>query len=153
MEQEKKITTEMFLEEIGELREGKFCDYLRMGKQMDKRRILYLLVEMYMENCGISITYRSLVYDFAWSVFMEYAKNEQTEFTGEEAFYLIMSKFHPEYSDEEYFDYEVLCIKENEYPHLCMKLLEEENYDSERCAAICYGFNCLWEKMKKNSNI
>ena len=133
------MTTKDFLAEIKEEKTGKFRDYLQIGKQMDKRRMLYLFVEMYMEYCCISGSYRTLVYDFGWRVFNEYIKNEQTEFTGKEAFCEVMSKFHPEYSDEEYGDYDVLWIKDEEYPALCMKMLEEQEYNVEKCAAICYG--------------
>jgi hypothetical protein len=128
---------------ITELREGQFRNYLEQGKQMKKRRILYLLVEMYMEYCGVSATYRTIAYDFGWSVFSRYAENEDTEFTGDESFCKIMSRFHPEYTDERYGDYDLLLIKEKEYPSVCMEMLEEQKYNAERCAAICYGYNCM----------
>jgi len=144
------MTTEQFLSEINEEKPGKFRDYLEAGKMMDKRRMLYLFVEMYMENCGISASYRTLAYDFGWTVFREYTTNEQTKFTGKESFCDVMSKLHPKYSDEVYGDYDVLWMKNREYPSLCMDMLEEYGNDPERCAAICYGMKNLLIDLSKS---
>ena len=134
---------ELFLAEIKGLKQGKFSQYVEMGKQMDKRRILSLLIDMYMKYCGISLGYRTVVYDLGWAVFTQFVKNEETEFTGEESFCKVMPKLHPEYT-EEYDKYDVCLLEDKNYPNLCMEILEEY---AEQCveqrAAICYGLHCM----------
>ena len=132
----------MFFEELSETELEKLREYLEKGKQMDKRRILFLLVDMYMEYCGISAAYRTVVYDLGWEVFRQYASSEQTEFTGEEAFYTVMSRLNPEYT-EEYDEYDIILLEDKNYPTYCMDILAEHDYDAEKCAAICYGLYCM----------
>ena len=131
----------MFLNEIQELSTGKYRQYLEKAKEMDKRRMLSLLVDMYMDYCGVSLGYRTVVYDLGWEVFLQYIRCGQTEFTGDEAFCEVMPRFNPEYT-EEYDEYDVWFLDDDKYPPLCMEILDEYAGDDEKCAALCYGLFC-----------
>ena len=147
------MTTKQFLGEIREVKTGKYRDYLEMGKQMDTRRMLTLLVDMFMSYCGVSLGYRTVVYDLGWAVFVQYAASEDAEFTGDEPFCTALSRLHPGYT-EEYDEYDVGMLEDKEYPIFCMDILDEYAGDDEKCAAICYGLNrrlndCLSQKYTK----
>jgi hypothetical protein len=119
-----------------------FSQYVELGKQMNKRHILSLLIDMYMDYCGISLAYRTMVYDCGWAVFREYAGNEATEFSGDEIFHDVMGHINPAYT-EEYDKYDVWYIEDEKYPAYCADILEKYRDDSEKCAALCYGLTCV----------
>ena len=87
--------------------------------------------------------YDTVVYDLGWTVFIEFVKNEKTEFTGDESFCRVMPKLHPEYT-EEYDEYDICLLEDKDYPPMCMEILEgyAEQYVEQR-AAICYGLHCM----------
>jgi hypothetical protein len=95
-----------------------------------------------MDYCGVSLGYRTVVYDCGWEVFKQYALNETTEFSGKEAFCDVMRQINPEYT-EEYDDDDIEIIEMENYSDYCVEILEEHN--GERCAALCYAFTC-WVK-------
>jgi len=139
------MTTKDFLDQISEKKSGKIRDFVEKGKQMEHRRILYLLVDMYMGYCGVSKGYRTVVYDLGWAVFHKYAESEETEFTGDETYSSVMPRLHPEYT-KEYDEYDIAIIDDEKIPSFCMDILGEHDGDHEKCAAICYGMNC-WLKL------
>jgi hypothetical protein len=116
-----------------------FNRYADLGKQMDKRHILSLLIDMYMDYCGISLSYRTVVYDCAWAVFKQYAKNEPSEFSGDEYFCEVMGQINPDYT-EEYDKYDIGIVESERYADCCIGILDDYRGDAERCAALCYGF-------------
>ena len=141
-----KTTLKNFKDQILELQPGKYRDYVEAGKQMDKRQALSLLVGMYMDYCGISMGYRTVVYDLGWATFKKYAECEKTEFTGDEPFCSVLSRLNQEYAEnaEKYDEYDIAIIDDDDdYLSFCMDILNEHEGDHECCAAICYGMNCF----------
>jgi len=145
-----KKKTKFFLEEIRELKHGKYRQYLEKGKDMDKRRILSLLIDMYMDFCGTSAGYRTVVYDLGEAVFDLYKEDEESEFTSDKYFNDVMHLLNPEFTEEhkKYTRYSDTPEEEN-YPSYCMNILEEYAANEEECATICYGLNCWLNEIKK----
>jgi tetratricopeptide (TPR) repeat protein len=114
-----------------------FIQHVSEGIQMDKLRIMYLLIEYYMEFCGISLSYRTIVYNMGEIVFGEYVKEENSKFTGEEFFYEIRAIINPNYTSE-YDKYDITYICKTKIVEYAMDLYEEIN-DSEMRAVLCYG--------------
>lgn len=135
------MTTQQFLDEILKIQSEKFRNYLEMGKEMDKRHMLSWFVDMYIDYCGVSRGYRTVVYDLGWAVFIQYTENEHTEFTGKEAFCDVMKKLNPGYT-EEYDKYDICLLDKEDYLPLCMEILDEYAGHDEKCAALCYGLHC-----------
>jgi hypothetical protein len=64
-----------------------FIRHLKVGQTMDKRRIMSLLIDLYIEYCGLSMGYRTVAYDLGWTVFNQYVEYEKTEFSRDESFF------------------------------------------------------------------
>jgi tetratricopeptide (TPR) repeat protein len=111
------------------------------GKQMDKHRIMYLLIERYMEFCGFSLGYRTVVYDMGWAVFNQYVKEGKSNFTGKESFCTVMGTINPNYTSE-YDEYDIAIISKKSNVEYAMVLYEETG-DKEMRAVLCYGLFSL----------
>lgn len=114
-----------------------FCRGVEEGKQMDKLRVMSLLIDMYMDFCGVSLSRRTVVYNMGEMVFAEYVKEGKSDFTDEEHFCEIMGTINPNYTSE-YDKYDICFIEDEKMIEIAMDLFEEER-DSEMCATLCYG--------------
>jgi len=81
------MTTKKFFEEISETELEKFREYLEKGKQMDKKRILCSLIDIYTEYCGVCICCSTMVYDFISVVLRQYLENEGIDFSDYKHFF------------------------------------------------------------------
>ena len=149
------MTEKMFFEEISETELEKFREYLEKGKQMDKKRILCSLIDIYVEYCGVSICNSTMIYDFISVVLRQYFENEEIDFSDYEHFCsAIHQKTHLEYlkyedGDEFDFDFNITIFDKKDYPFYCREIVEEyAHYYSEKCAAICYGLHCWQENQE-----
>jgi len=122
-----------------------FYSYQRKGYEMDKKRIMYLLSEMYMEYCGISLTYRTVVYDIGWKVKDEYVSDGNNEFDINDSFQKVMSKINPSYNIEDDV-WDVASISNVEMIKCCFDMMAEN--DEEKCAALCYGIEIFMKNEK-----
>jgi hypothetical protein len=117
-----------------------FERFSALGKSMDKRRIMYLLIEMYMKYCGLSLGYRTYVYDVGWDVMkLNAAEGHAAEFPQSEAFICAMNRINPNYDSDYYDRWDVCSLSLEDMPSCCMDIVCEYCGDDEKCAAACYG--------------
>jgi predicted esterase YcpF (UPF0227 family) len=107
------------------------------GKQMDKLRVMSLLIDRYMDFCGISLGGRTVMYNMGESVFAEYVKEGKSNFTGEESFCEIMGIINPNYTSE-YDKYDIWVLEDEHIVEAAMDMYEEER-NGEMRSVLCYG--------------
>ncbi|MBK8483167.1 MAG: hypothetical protein IPL31_02115 [Saprospiraceae bacterium] len=49
-----------------------YLQYINEGSKIPPKQLLISLLQKYIEFCGISLGYRTIVYDFAWSILEEH---------------------------------------------------------------------------------
>jgi hypothetical protein len=104
---------------------------------MDKRRIMSLLTDLYMDSCALSLGCRTVAYNMGEAVFREYVKEGKSDFTGNEPFCDIMKAVNPNCTDE-YDAYDICVIEDGNVVEYAMEIYENEK-DSEMRSVLCYG--------------
>ena len=52
--------------------QSSFLQNINEGSKIPPKQLLISLLQKYIEFCGISLGYRTIVYDFAWSILLEH---------------------------------------------------------------------------------
>ncbi|MDR1895544.1 MAG: hypothetical protein LBR10_01985 [Prevotellaceae bacterium] len=115
-----------------------FVKYAEAGMKMDKYHAMQLLIDEYMNMCGISITYRTVVFYAGSAIFDDYRQHdEHNRFGEEERFCEVMGLINPRYTPE-YDEYDISYLKNREVIQICMEDMLPD-LDEETKAALCYG--------------
>ena len=117
-----------------------FAKYAEKGSQMDKQRAIYLLLQCYVDYCGVSPAMRTVVWDAAYAIF---DKHEQEIPFETECFsnFEFLNKINPNYT-EEVCEYDIAILRSyKEYFRTCMMVVDEN--DDETNSAVCYGISIL----------
>ena len=124
-----------------------FIQYAEKGSQMDKQRAMYLLLQLYVDNCGISISLRTVAWDACWAIFNKHEKEISFE---TDSFFDVgfLNKINPNYTEEINERYDIIPLNGyDEYLEICMMIMEEN--DDETNNAVCYGISLLFDTLKK----
>jgi hypothetical protein len=116
-----------------------FLQYAETGRTMNLRRILYLLADMYMRYCGISLSYRSLADYLGICVKKHYIGKGATEFRQDDSFNRILSRLHPDYSEEQFGRWDITALQTEQVVKYCIDAVCHEALGDEYCAALCFG--------------
>lgn len=120
-------------------------DYAAKGEHLQPLVALRHLTELYMEQCGISLTLRTLVYEAGefWLHRLMQSSAEWKEKLGERGEYLFWSMqfFHEEYTLEEYEEYDITGLTDNEWRSACDYLIEELAQDIDRESNTIVPYN------------
>ncbi len=138
------------LAEVMKLPVGEFMEYAERAKEVEPRKALERLAEMYMEYCGISAGQRSVIYYAA-----DYWKDELRM---EEAFCYIMPEISEKYREnrEKYDEYDTIVLTCQATRDIAFGLLEDID-DEEGKIALCAGVmydlrNNSWPSERKIQN-
>ena len=124
--------------------------FIQEGFKMDKMKVLQLLIQEYMNLCGVSLGYRTVVFRFAEEIFeqsKEKFPDHIREQVKDEPFALVMYLLHADYT-EEYDKYDITHFEDTDFIIYAIRLLEE-GVDQESSAALCYGMYVFYEKWMK----
>ena len=118
-----------------------FIYELNKGKAIDPKRVLYLMIEAYCVNCGISKGYRTVFYDFGGSFLGNHPElwNEKDK-KNTYAFVSLCSyfkTFYPEY-DNKLDEYDVAVMQYWQYLEYSLDLLLNGDINGELKQAFCY---------------
>ena len=133
----KKLITGCALmdDEIEEKDINLIARYAVAGTKLDDGYKMKLFVHAWMDMCGFSAGYRTMIFDtgmFVW---------ERLCLAHEEfriAKYLSWLTMQPDYDEEKYKDYDISIIDYSEYGGIVASMVD--TFDEETFAAICEGF-------------
>lgn len=128
--------------------------YSDKAKSLSPLTALHHLTEMYMNECGNSLKFRTIIYEAGESWFarlMEENKEWREHLKGKECFMLAMSYFHEQFTGEGYGFYDICGLNEKDrrdtieaYLNCIAKNLDNrigvaEPFDENAMQAFCWG--------------
>jgi len=138
--------------------------YAAKGKTMTLEEALHHITELYMEQCGISTSLRTVIYEAGEMLFNRLLENPSwRERMGDDDYlFMAMPYFHDDYTLEMYGDYDIGPVWGKDWEECCEMVIEEnctdidvENqvatpYAEQECEqklqAFCWGASLLLEK-------
>ena len=126
--------------------------YADKGMSMTLVEALHHITEMYMEQCGISISLRTVIYEAGEYLYDELLKDDGWKEKMDNEIYLFraMPFFHDDYTLEKYEDYDITSFSDEEREE-CWDIVIEENcssIDIERQEAVPYPEQHCEEKLQ-----
>lgn len=113
----------------------------KRGEQHDVMDALRLLTKAYIEMCGISYSYRTVVYCAAerWQDRLEKMDHPLAEMARKEPLVLLMPYITSEYIKEEYDDYDIAAMDMDERLDCCKQIVHEQTFDEQTLEVMCWG--------------
>ena len=110
---------------------------------MTLEEALHHITEMYMDQCGVSISLRTVVYEAGEMLFELLLENpEWKQKVGDDNYlFMAMRYFHDEYTLEEYERYDITGLSEEDRDE-CREMIMDElcsDIDAERQVAVPYA--------------
>lgn len=117
----------------------KFEQYAAIGEGHDVMDALRLLTEAYIDQCGISLTCRTVIYYAAerWHERLAWLDLPLSEMARKEALYFMMRHYSKDYDPEVYDEYDITGLDNAELKEYCISMLDE--YDDATCEVLCWG--------------
>ena len=119
----------------------------KRGEQHDVMDALRLLTKAYIEMCGISYSYRTVVYCAAerWQDRLEKMDHPLAEMARKEPLVLLMPYIISEYVKELYDEYDIAGMNIEELLDCCRQIVHEETFDEQTLEVMCWGIMKLKE--------
>jgi hypothetical protein len=115
-----------------------FVKYAKAGMKMDRYHAMRLLIDEYMNMCGISLGYRTIVYYAGSAIFEKYQQHDECDwFCKEKCFCEVMGVINPRYTME-YDKYDIGYVDDRMAIRFCTEDMLP-SLDEETKAALCYG--------------
>ena len=106
--------------------------YAKCGEQCDVMKALTLLTEAYVDMCGISLGYRTVVYCAAegWQEKLAWLDLPLSELARKEPFVNLMPHISKEYVPEEYDEYDI---------KICTQMIRAKEFDQATLEVMSWG--------------
>ena len=106
-------------------------DYAKRGAQCDIMKALTLLTQAYISQCGISLGVRTLIYCASepWQERLAWLDLPLSEMARKEPFVHMMPHITSEYDPEEYDDYDITAIENDELLRICLQETKIKEFD------------------------
>ncbi|MFZ1424929.1 MAG: hypothetical protein WAS55_13995 [Saprospiraceae bacterium] len=120
--------------------QNSFLQHINEGSKIPPKQLLISLLQKYIEFCGISLGYRTIVYDFAWSILEEhpelwYEQEKQDDFC---VLANHFKEYIPGYNDS--FDkFDVTVLNEGDYLVRGFNILREDIIEPDLKSAYSYA--------------
>lgn len=116
-------------------------NYLGKGAEIEVMEALRLLTEAYIQECGISLGYRTVVYNAAeeWQERLAGMDLPLSEMARKEPFINLMPHISKEYIPERYDKYDITGMSDEEMIDCCREIVEEQEFDENTLAVLCWG--------------
>lgn len=110
------------------------------GHLLDRTEAMRLLLDKYMENCGISISYRSMYYNATEGIYYTDRANDN------EIMFLHLTELNSEYTHD-LDEYDICPLKNRELVDMALEDMDGD-VDNPLFQALCYG---LWRFFYRGS--
>lgn len=102
---------------------------------------LRLLTGAYIQECGISLGYRTVVYNVAeeWQERLAWMDLPLSEMARKEPFVNLMPYISDEYIPERYDKYDIIGMSDEEMIDCCREIVEEQEFDKNTIDVLCWG--------------
>lgn len=117
-------------------------ELLKRGEQYDVMTALKLLTIAYMEMCGISTGYRTVVFYAAdeWKNKLASMNLPLSEMAKNVRPHELMPYITDEYDPEIYDEYDIAIMQDDELLDCCKQIVEEKVFDEPTTEVLCWGF-------------
>ena len=118
-----------------------FEEYASLGGKHDIMDALRLLTEAYVQECGISLGYRTVAYYAAeiWHEKLAWEDLPLSEQARKDALYVMMSQYSSSYVPEEYDQYDICAMNDEELTECCEELINVHEFSEPTLEVLCYG--------------
>ena len=115
--------------------------YAEMGKNHDIMEALVLLTKAYISQCGISLGFRTVVYDAAepWLERLAWINLPLSEMARKEPLVCVMPYITSEYDPEIYDEYDITGMDKEELLDCCKQIIQEGTFDEATLEVLCWG--------------
>ena len=116
-------------------------DYAMRGAQCDVMKALTLLTKAYISQCGISLGGRTVVSYAAdmWQERLAWLDLPLSEMARKEPFVHLMPHITSEYDTEEYDDYDITCMENDELLRGCYQMIKGKEFDETTLEVLSWG--------------
>jgi len=116
-------------------------EYAKRGEQCDVMKALTLLTQAYVCMCGISLGNRTVIYCAAepWQEKLAWMDLPLSEKARKDPFVHLMPHISKEYVPEEYDDYDITAMNEEELLSVCNQMIRYKEFDETTMEVISYG--------------
>lgn len=116
-------------------------EYAKRGEQCDVMEALTLLTKAYISQCGISLSTRTVVYDAAdpWMEKLAWLDLPLSKMARKESFVHLMPYITKEYVPEEYDDYDITAMEDDELLKVCNQMIRSKDFDETTLEVIACG--------------
>ena len=128
-------------------------EYAKLGEHHDIMDALKLLTLAYIDMCGYSLGYRTVVYcaGEAWMERLAWMDLPLSEMARKEALVTLMPHITSEYDPELYDDYDISGMDDEELLDACQQILRDKEFDEVTTEVLCWGILKATEEEKELS--
>lgn len=118
-------------------------EYARKGESYDVMQALRLLTSAYMDECGLSLGYRTLVYYAAeqWQEKLAWLDLPLSEMARKEACICLMPYILDTFDPDYHGHYDITGMEDEELVSCCSAAIETKEFDEPTLEVICWGIN------------
>jgi len=128
-----------------------FVHYANEGAKIDSKMVLHELLRLHCHYCGLSYTFRTVLYDFAWSVLdinPQFWNEEETE-NGFSDIGNHETEFYPEFDNK---GYDVATLEYGEYLVTGLNMLKNNDLNKNELPVFCYALFVFFDRWKFKFN-
>lgn len=124
--------------------------YAIRGEQCDVMKALTLLTEAYVDMCGISLGYRTVLYCAAegWQEKLAWLDLPLSELARKEPFVHLMPHISKKYVAEEYDEYDIAPLQDAELLNICTQMIRTKEFDQTTLEVMSWGILKSFEEEK-----
>ncbi len=113
----------------------------KQGAGTDVMEALLLLTRAYIQECGISMGNRTVVYNAAdpWLERLAWLDLPLSSMARKEPFVKIMPYITDEYRPEEYDKYDIIGMNDDELLRCCSEIIYDREFDEKTLEVMCWG--------------
>lgn len=123
--------------------------YAERGAEVDVMEALLLLTRAYIQECGISLGNRTVVYNAAdaWQERLVWQDLPLSAMARREPFVKVMPYITDEYAPEKYDEYDIVGMNDDELLRCCSEIIDDREFDERTLEVICWGIQqCVAHK-------
>jgi len=115
--------------------------YAKKGENRNIMSALTLLTKAYIDQCGVSLGYRTVIYTAAeqWLERLAWLDLPLSEMARKEALVTVMPHITSDYDPEEYDDYDIAGMNKEELMDGCVEMIRSGEYDEVTNELLCWG--------------
>ena len=115
--------------------------YAKKGESHDVMSALTLLTKAYIDQCGVSLGYRTVIYCAAeqWLERLAWLDLPLSAMARKEALVTVMPYITSDYDPEKYDDYDIAAMNEEELMDGCVEMIQSDEYDELTNELLCWG--------------